>query len=1143
MAVGGTEVGKIKMKLVADGSGLAQSIESETGQAEAKASAKIGSFFTKMAVAGGAAVAAVAAKSLFDFTAFQRSMNEVFTLLPGISGKAMDEMTGQVKDFATEFGVLPDKVVPALYQALSAGVPKENVFAFLETAQKAAKGGVTDLTTAVDGLSSVVNAYGADVISATEASDLMFTAVRLGKTTFAELSANIFNVTPTAAALGVSFGQVTAALAAMTLQGVPTSVATTQLRQLFVELSKAGTDTSKVFEQITGKSFKEFIAGGGNVQEALQLLEKHAKDSGLGINDLFGSVEAGAAALALTGQGAEKFTESLEGMKESAGATQTAFEQMETGLGPIWDKLRARAAVAMLDLGEKVGGFISRMVAGFKEGDKGATDLAANLGIVVRNVVDLVVELEPVGRALALLVGAGVVVGLTALSELLAFTTGLLVDHKEIVLAVATVYAAHLVVSFVQAAIAYGRLTAHLVAAVWDSVVTGFISATASGDALTATLVRLGTAAATIAGVLGLAAFFAGLSKADEAAKKLAGTLTEGFDLTSLEGVKDAARNVGDEMDSLDEKFGDDSGWNKFRNTVKGSIEMLTPLKNTVVDNVKAYNELGDTAEELAAKQVHLGENINIVRNATGLSQAAVENLARVLKVDLTGGYHESEDARQKLVDHYHELVRSALGGGDAVKQAAEISTDAMEGMADAVEETAKATASAFSSASDIVSGFSAVAQDTSLEQFFADNLKAATEFASGIADAAARGLDPQIIQKLLEAGPQAAAPFLQSIAADHSGRLIEMANQTESALSEINQRVVAFARLTQQAMNDSTSDQKVRDLGIAMKITAETFSTEGAKTAEAIATKIGLPLEVVTRTMAEFGITVGETVEPQERSRQAAEAFDGKLKELSVSLVNGAGSLDSHSAAGEANRAKVGEVIQALHDHMSALDAEGATLEAKTAAFDTHIGDLRRTLEQTGMTTQQVDTYIASLNLIPPEVSTTVSVDISEVLAKVAAARAALASIPNNADARITGEGGAEGYVDGGIVHYFARGGWENHTAQIMPAGITRVWNEPEAGGEGYVPYALSKRNRSTAVLAQIAEDFGYDLVPHAPTQTPTYDVGSPTTVSTAGGPAPTHDDLVAAFVEAMDRKPPRAYVVDSDLSAGMLAVKRRKD
>ena len=113
--------------------------------------------------------------------------------------------------------------------------------------------------------------------------------------------------------------------------------------------SAAGT-----FEELSGKSFRDFIAAGGNVQEALQVMEKGAADTGVSISDMFGSVEAGSAALALTGGGTEAFTNALAGMDESAGATEAAFEQMNQGLGATLDKLKAKFSVALLNIGEQI---------------------------------------------------------------------------------------------------------------------------------------------------------------------------------------------------------------------------------------------------------------------------------------------------------------------------------------------------------------------------------------------------------------------------------------------------------------------------------------------------------------------------------------------------------------------------------------------------------------------------------------------------------------------------------------------------------------------------------------------------------------------------------------------------------------------
>ncbi|MFD9124359.1 phage tail tape measure protein [Kitasatospora sp. NPDC059571] len=74
---------------------------------------------------------------------------------------------------------------------------------------------------------------------------------------------------------------------------------------------------------------------------------------------------------------------------------------------------------------------------------------------------------------------------------------------------------------------------------------------------------------------------------------------------------------------------------------------------------------------------------------------------------------------------------------------------------------------------------------------------------------------------------------------------------------------------------------------------------------------------------------------------------------------------------------------------------------------------------------------------------------------------------------------------ADGGVLHYAQGGirafasGAERHIAQIAPAGAMRLWAEPETGGEAYIPLAAGKRGRSTAILGDVANRFGYRLVP----------------------------------------------------------------
>ena len=73
-------------------------------------------------------------------------------------------------------------------------------------------------------------------------------------------------------------------------------------------------------KEIAGKSFKQLMDEGNNLSDVLNLMNEHAHKNGL--NDMFGSVEAGTAALTLSkGEGSE-YNEILKQINDSAGATK-----------------------------------------------------------------------------------------------------------------------------------------------------------------------------------------------------------------------------------------------------------------------------------------------------------------------------------------------------------------------------------------------------------------------------------------------------------------------------------------------------------------------------------------------------------------------------------------------------------------------------------------------------------------------------------------------------------------------------------------------------------------------------------------------------------------------------------------------------
>lgn len=363
--------------------GLNQGKQHTTGfldQAKEGFANKFGMSAADAAMKAAGAVYDFARESVAEFRAFEAGVSEVFTLMPGASAEAMGQMKRDVLAFGVEVGRTSDEVLPALYQAISAGVPTDNVFDFMQIASDAALGGVTDLETAIDGITSVVNAYGAEVLDAATASDVMFTAVRLGKTDFSQLSSSLFNVIPTAASLGVSFADVAAQLAVLTAQGTPTSVATTQIRAAFVEASRDGTRLSNAIKDLTGKSFAELIAEGRTTSEIFDLLRQSVPENEF--RGLFGSVEAMNAVLGITGPNAQSAADAFDQTSNSIGATAAAADTMRMTGEQASRELAASWEFLKITAGEQLGPAVTAVT-------RALTDLVQVVGNAIRIGSDL----------------------------------------------------------------------------------------------------------------------------------------------------------------------------------------------------------------------------------------------------------------------------------------------------------------------------------------------------------------------------------------------------------------------------------------------------------------------------------------------------------------------------------------------------------------------------------------------------------------------------------------------------------------------------------------------------------------------------------------------------------------------------------
>lgn len=281
---------------------------------------------------------------VFSFAAdVEEQTREIATLLGDVSDETLTSLSRDIRAAAAAGGQAFEAEFSAAYDAISAGVPAQKLLSFLGDANKLAVAGVTDVGTATDILTSVLNAYNLEASEAGRVSDVLFTTVRLGKTTIDELGANVGKVAPLARAAGLSIEEMGAGIAALTASGLSTEEATTRLNaalQVLIKLTDSQVEKSAAMgaelslQALQTKGLAGFMrdldtAMGGNLDT---------------LGEFIPNVRALTGLLVLSADDAGKVTEAVEGMGEAAGATDQAFETMSKGAKFSFARLRGTIA-------------------------------------------------------------------------------------------------------------------------------------------------------------------------------------------------------------------------------------------------------------------------------------------------------------------------------------------------------------------------------------------------------------------------------------------------------------------------------------------------------------------------------------------------------------------------------------------------------------------------------------------------------------------------------------------------------------------------------------------------------------------------------------------------------------------------------
>lgn len=331
--------------------------------------------------------------TLQDITADSRAFGAAMKAANTMAGKNAEgfaNLKGQVADLSKTLPIARDELANGLYQVISNGVPEDNWIDYLNKSAKASVGGIADLGETVKVTSTVIKNYGLAWDSAESVQDKIQLTAKNGVTSFEQLAQALPRVTVNASTLGVNIDELLASFATLTGVSGNTNEVATQMAAIFTALVKPSSEATEMAEKMGIEFNAASIKAAGGLRNFLTQLDASVKEyaAANGVLEqevyakLFGSAESLRALTPLTNQLAEKFSENVDAMANSAGTINAAYNEMSSTGSATTQMLKNQL------------GAITDVVAGFVGGAMPILSFTSQLGITAMSITSLVKTLK-----------------------------------------------------------------------------------------------------------------------------------------------------------------------------------------------------------------------------------------------------------------------------------------------------------------------------------------------------------------------------------------------------------------------------------------------------------------------------------------------------------------------------------------------------------------------------------------------------------------------------------------------------------------------------------------------------------------------------------------------------------------------------
>lgn len=257
---------------------------------------------------------------------FEATLTRV-DVLTEASTESVRNWSQEILDLAPKLGATPNEFADALYAVTSAGYTSEKAIEIATEAVKASVIGLGEAGEVARAITATLQAYGEENLSAARATDVLVAAINQGNLEVDSLAPTLGRVVGIAAAVGVSFEELTAFIAAFSRTGVPAEVTVTSLRSVLTSILKPSAAAREALGQV-GLSIDD-------VRQSIR--ERGLLRTLLGLEELFGdnvdqmaavigTARGLAGVLGVTGEAGEEYAHILEFIKDSTGIAEDAFQ-------------------------------------------------------------------------------------------------------------------------------------------------------------------------------------------------------------------------------------------------------------------------------------------------------------------------------------------------------------------------------------------------------------------------------------------------------------------------------------------------------------------------------------------------------------------------------------------------------------------------------------------------------------------------------------------------------------------------------------------------------------------------------------------------------------------------------------------------